>query len=108
MGVPAHSAYGASKAALRSLARTFAAEPKARKIRVNSLSPGPIDTPIMDGQAQTKEDADALRKLYAEGNPMGRLGQAEEIAAAALFLASDDSSYSTGIDLIADGGVTQL
>lgn len=108
IGVPQHSAYSASKAALRSLARTFAAELKGRRIRVNTLSPGPIDTPIFDGQGKTKEDVDALKKLYADWNPMGRIGRADEVAAATLFLASDESSFSTGIDLIVDGGQTQL
>lgn len=108
IGVPQHSAYSASKAALRSLARTFAAELKGRRIRVNTLSPGPIDTPIFDGQGKTKEEVDALKKLYADWNPMGRIGRADEVAAATLFLASDESSFSTGIDLIVDGGQTQL
>ncbi len=108
IGVPEHSAYSASKAALRSLARTFAAELKGRKIRVNTLSPGPIDTPIFDGQGETKEDVEAIKKLYAGWNPMGRIGKAEEVAAATLFLSSDESSFSTGIDLVVDGGQTQL
>lgn len=107
-GFPAHSTYSASKAALRSFARTFAAELKGRGIRVNSLSPGAIDTPILESQFATQEEADGARKAYAQLTPLGRLGRAEEMAAAALFLASDDSSYSTGIDLIADGGLTQL
>lgn len=108
IGVPQHSTYSASKAALRSLSRTFAAELKDRGIRVNTLSPGPIDTPIFDGQGETKEDVDALKKLYADWNPMGRIGRADEVAAATLFLASDESSFSTGIDLVVDGGQTQL
>lgn len=108
IGVPEHSAYSASKAALRSFSRTFAAELKGRRIRVNTLSPGPVDTPIFDTQAETKEGAEAIKKLYADYNPMGRIGKAEELAAAALFLASDESSFSTGIDLVSDGGQTQL
>lgn len=108
IGVPEHSVYSASKAALRSLSRTFAAELKGRRIRVNTLSPGPVDTPIFDTQAETKEGAEAIKKLYADYNPMGRIGKAEELAAAALFLASDESSFSTGIDLVSDGGQTQL
>lgn len=108
IGVPEHSAYSASKAALRSLGRTLAAELKGRRIRVNTLSPGPVDTPIFDGQAPTQDEVAALKKLYAEWSPMGRIGRAEEIAAAALFLASEESSFSTGIDLVADGGQTQL
>jgi NAD(P)-dependent dehydrogenase (short-subunit alcohol dehydrogenase family) len=107
-GFPAHSTYSASKAALRSFTRTFAAELKGRGIRVNSLSPGATDTTILEGQFASREEADGARKAYAQLTPLGRLGRAEEIATAALFLASDDSSYSTGIDLIADGGLTQL
>jgi NAD(P)-dependent dehydrogenase (short-subunit alcohol dehydrogenase family) len=108
MGVPGHSTYAATKAAVRSFSRTWAAELKGRGIRVNTLSPGAIDTPIMDSQSDTKEGADAIRAQYASMTPMGRVGRPEEMAAAALFLASDDSSFSTGIDLVADGGLTQL
>lgn len=108
IGVPEHSAYSASKAALRSLGRVFAAELRERKIRVNTLSPGPVDTPIFDGQSPTREGSEAIKKLYADWNPMGRIGRVEELAAAALFLASEESSFSTGIDLVADGGQTQL
>ncbi len=107
-GIPMHSVYSATKAAMRSFARTFAAELKDRRIRVNSLSPGPIDTPIIDSQFKTKEEADQTRIAYASLTPLGRLGRAEEMAAAVLYLASDDSSYSTGIDLVADGGISQL
>ena len=107
-GVPAYSAYAASKAAVRSFARTFAVELKDRGIRVNSLSPGAIDTPIIDSQFKTKEEADGARTTYAQMTPLGRIGKPEEMAAAALFLASDESSFSTGADLVADGGITQL
>jgi NAD(P)-dependent dehydrogenase (short-subunit alcohol dehydrogenase family) len=107
-GLPAHSTYSATKAAVRSFARTWAAELKDRGIRVNVLSPGPVDTPIIDSQFKTKDEADSARKLFAQMTPLGRIGRPEEMAAAALFLASDDSSYSTGIDLVADGGITQL
>ncbi len=108
IGVPEHSVYSASKAALRSFSRTFAAELKGRKIRVNTLSPGPVDTPIFETQADTKEGQEAIKQLYAGFLPMQRIGNSEEIAAAALFLASDESSFSTGIDLVSDGGQTQL
>lgn len=108
VGVSEHSTYSASKAALRSLSRTFAAELKGRKIRVNTLSPGPVDTPIFDGQGSSKEEIEATKNAYAQWIPMGRLGKPEELASAALFLASDESSFSTGIDLVADGGQTQL
>jgi len=107
-GFPAHGTYSATKAALRSFARTWAAELKDRNIRVNTLSPGAIDTPIIDGQFETKEQADGARAMFAQMTPLGRIGRPEEMASAVLFLASDESSYSTGIDLIADGGITQL
>ncbi|MGD9696692.1 MAG: SDR family NAD(P)-dependent oxidoreductase [Thermoleophilia bacterium] len=108
VGFPAYTAYSASKAAMRSFGRSWAAELKERGVRVNVLSPGPIDTPIIDLQFATKEQADATREQFAGIIPMGRLGRAEEVAAAALFLACDDSSFSTGIDLVVDGGQTQL
>lgn len=107
-GFPAHATYSASKAAIRSFARTFAAELKDRGIRVNSLSPGAVDTPIIESQFRTKEEADGARATYAQMTPLGRIGKPEEMAAAALFLASDESSFSTGTDLVADGGITQL
>ena len=107
-GLPAHGTYSATKAALRSFARTWAAELKGRGIRVNTLSPGAIDTPIIDGQFQTKEQADGARAMFAQMTPLGRIGRPMEMAAAVFFLASGESSYSTGIDLVADGGLTQL
>ncbi|MDE1906249.1 MAG: SDR family oxidoreductase [Rhodospirillales bacterium] len=107
-GLPAHGTYSATKAAVRSFARTWAMELKERGIRVNTLSPGAIDTPIIDGQFKTKEEADGARAMFAQLTPLGRIGRPEEMATAALFLASDDSSYSTGIDLVADGGLTQV
>lgn len=107
-GVPVYTTYSATKAALRSFARTWAAELKERPIRVNVLSPGPVDTPIIDKQFETKSEADAMRDQFAQMVPLGRIGRAEEMAAAALFLASNDSSYSTGIDLVADGGFSQI
>jgi NAD(P)-dependent dehydrogenase (short-subunit alcohol dehydrogenase family) len=107
-GFPAHSTYSATKAAVRSFSRSWAAELKDRGVRVNTLSPGAVDTPIIDGQFKTKEEADGARAMFAQMTPLGRIGRAEEIAVAALFLASSDSSFSTGIDLVVDGGVTQL
>lgn len=107
-GFPQHGTYSATKAAIRSFSRTWAAELKDRGIRVNTLSPGAIDTPIIDGQFKTKAEADGARSLFAQMTPLGRIGRADEMAAAALFLASEDSSFSTGIDLVADGGLTQL
>jgi len=107
-GLPEHGTYAATKAAVRSFARTWAMELKDRGIRVNTLSPGPVETPIIDGQFTTKEEADAARAFFAGITPLGRIGRPEEMAAAILFLASDDSSFSTGIDLVADGGITQV
>jgi NAD(P)-dependent dehydrogenase (short-subunit alcohol dehydrogenase family) len=107
-GLPEHGTYAATKAAVRSFARTWAMELKDRGIRVNTLSPGPVETPIIDGQFKSKEEADRARAFFAGITPLGRIGRPEEMAAAILFLASDDSSFSTGIDLVADGGITQV
>ncbi|WP_250528179.1 SDR family oxidoreductase [Caballeronia sp. GAWG2-1] len=107
-GFPDFGVYAATKAAIRSFTRTWASEFKGRGIRVNTLSPGMIETPIVDGLFSSKEEADGARAMFKQITPLGRIGRADEIAAAALFLASDESSYSTGIDLIADGGITQL
>jgi len=107
-GLPGHGAYGATKAALRSLAKTWTVELKERGIRVNTLSPGATDTPIIDGQFSTKAQADGAREAFSSKTPLGRLGRPEELAAAALFLASDNSSYITGIDLPVDGGFAQV
>lgn len=103
-GAPERTAYSASKAAVRSFARTWAAELKGRGIRVNTVSPGPIDTPILD----TQNNPQALRAALAAMVPLARLGRAEEVAAAVLFLAADDNRYTTGTDLVVDGGHTQL
>ena len=112
LAVPAnrygHSVYNATKAAIRSLVRTAASELLASGIRVNTLSPGPVDTPIIEGQVGSPEAAEVFRKRAASVVPLGRIGRAEELAAAALFLASDESSFSTGTDLVVDGGMTQL
>jgi NAD(P)-dependent dehydrogenase (short-subunit alcohol dehydrogenase family) len=105
MGIPGHTAYAATKAALRSYTRTWAAEFKDRGIRVNMLSPGVTDTPILDSQSETRED---LVSMYKSMVPLGRLARAEEMAGAALFLASNQSSYMTGADLMNDGGIGQV
>jgi NAD(P)-dependent dehydrogenase (short-subunit alcohol dehydrogenase family) len=107
-GLPEHATYSATKAAIRSFVRTWATELKDRGIRVNNLSPGAIETPIIAGQFKTAAEADAAKAIFAGITPLGRIGRADEMARAILFLASDDSSYSTGIDLVADGGLTQL
>ncbi|HLZ86566.1 MAG TPA: glucose 1-dehydrogenase [Puia sp.] len=107
-GFPFYGVYAATKAAMRSFTRSWAAELKERRIRVNSLSPGPVETPIIDSQFKTKAEGDAIRAQFAQMVPMGRIGNAEEMAAAIYFLASEESSYSTGIDLVADGGFSQI
>lgn len=107
-GYPAYSTYAATKAALRSFVRTWTTELKDRKIRANVISPGAVETPIIDGQFPTKEAADGAREWFKSIIPLGRLGEPEEIASAALFLASDESSYVLGNDLIVDGGATAV
>ena len=107
-GFPAFSVYSASKAAVRSFARTWTSDLKARKIRVNTLSPGTIDTPILDGLGATKEETDKLKAGFADLIPLGRMGTSDEIAKVALFLASDDSSFVTGVELFVDGGAAQV
>ena len=102
-GVPGYSVVSATKAAVRSLARTFSAELLPRGIRVNALSPGSIETPIFGKLGLVVEP-----QKWAEGIPMKRIGRAEEMAKAALFLASDDSSYMAGAELVVDGGKTQI
>ncbi|TPM26888.1 glucose 1-dehydrogenase [Mesorhizobium sp. B2-3-5] len=107
-GVPGYGTYTASKAAVRGFARTWTAELLDRGIRVNTISPGPFDTPIMDLQADTPEGRAAVRVGWAAAVPMKRLGRPEELAAAALFLASDESSFVAGIDLVVDGGAAAV
>jgi NAD(P)-dependent dehydrogenase (short-subunit alcohol dehydrogenase family) len=107
MGIPNHTTYAATKAANRSYARTWAAEFKGRGIRVNTLSPGVTDTPILEGQSE-EAGRDDVVKMYLDMIPLGRLAEAVEIANAAVFLGSDQSSYVTGADLMADGGVGQV
>jgi NAD(P)-dependent dehydrogenase (short-subunit alcohol dehydrogenase family) len=103
---PGYSVYSASKAAVRSFARTWMLELKDRGIRVNAISPGPIDTPIFDAAA--KEKSEEMKAGFAAAIPIGRMGRAEELAAAVLFLASEESSFVTGIELFVDGGTAQI
>jgi NAD(P)-dependent dehydrogenase (short-subunit alcohol dehydrogenase family) len=107
-GLGIASAYSASKAAVRSLARSFSAELLNRKIRVNVLSPGAVDTPIFGRGGGSKEEVDGTKAFFASAAPAKRLGTVEEIAAGYLFLASDDSSYMLGAELVIDGGVKTL
>lgn len=107
LGYAHHTAYAATKATNRSYARTWAAEFKDRGIRVNTLSPGLTDTPILDAQAKGMERQEVING-YVSAIPIGRAADAAEIANAALFLASDQSSYVTGSDLMVDGGIGQV
>lgn len=105
-GLPNNSVYAASKAALRSMARTFARELLPHGVRVNAVSPGPIDTGILD-RSMAPEAARALKAQMAANNPMGRFGTPDEIAAAVIFLAFE-ATFTTGAELAVDGGVSQL
>jgi NAD(P)-dependent dehydrogenase (short-subunit alcohol dehydrogenase family) len=107
-GSPATSVYSASKAAVRSFARTFAAELVDRGIRVNVVSPGPIETPIFGRTGLPQEAIDDFSKNIKASNPMKRFGKPDEVGNAVLFLASSEASYITGVDLNVDGGAGQL
>ena len=107
-GMVGGTIYGPSKAALRSFGRNFAAELAPRKIRVNTISPGPIETPIFDKTGMTDEQKQDFMNSVTDMVALGRPGQADEIAAAALYFASDESSYTTGTELFVDGGMASL
>ncbi|RKE38273.1 NAD(P)-dependent dehydrogenase (short-subunit alcohol dehydrogenase family) [Paraburkholderia sp. BL23I1N1] len=107
-GLPGRSTYSATKAALRSLARTWTSELKDRNIRTNVLSPGAVETPMFNEQYPSQHAAAEARRQITSMTPLNRLGRPEEIAAAALFLASDESSFIAGIDLPVDGGLTAV
>ena len=107
-GFEASTVYNATKAAIRSFARTWTVDLKQRKIRVNAISPGPIDTPVFNGLAQTEEQIEQIKTSLVASVPMGRMGSPDEVAKAVSFLASDDSSYVTGIELFVDGGMAQI
>ncbi len=106
-GIPAFGAYAASKAAIRSLSRTWAAELVDRKIRVNTVVPGPVETPGLKGLAPQGQEQELLDGEMAKV-PMGRLGRPDEIASAVVFLASDQSSFMTGSEMFVDGGSAQV
>ncbi len=107
-GVEKTSVYSATKAAVRSFARTWTVDLRHRKIRVNAISPGPIDTPIFSNLMQNEEQSEQFKKNIVNTVPMGRMGTPDEIAKVVSFLASDDSSYITGIELFVDGGLAQI
>ena len=107
-GLPSNSVYSATKAAVRSFARTWTTDLKDRRIRVNAVSPGSIDTPGLKGLLASSDAGQQRLKNISNAVPLGRLGTPDEIAKAVVFLASDDSSYVTGTELFVDGGFAQV
>ena len=107
-GFSSNSVYSATKAAVRSFARTWTTDMKSRRIRVNAISPGSTDTPGLRGLWGSSEAGQQRAKAVASLVPLGRLGTPDEIAKAVVFLASDDSSYVTGVELFVDGGMAQV
>jgi NAD(P)-dependent dehydrogenase (short-subunit alcohol dehydrogenase family) len=107
-GLPATSVYSATKAAVRSFARTWTADLKSRGIRVNAVSPGSIDTPGLNDLLASSEVGEQRRQAITGAVPLGRFGTPDEIANAVVFLASDDASYVTGAELFVDGGFAQV
>jgi len=103
-----NSVYSATKAAVRSFARTWTTDLKDRRIRVNAISPGPIETPGLRGLMGSSEAGQERMKGIAAGVPLGRLGVPDDIAKAAVFLAGDDSSFVTGTEVFVDGGFAQV
>jgi NAD(P)-dependent dehydrogenase (short-subunit alcohol dehydrogenase family) len=108
MGMPGSGIYAASKAALRSLVRVLAAELLERRIRVNAVSPGPVETAIISKTGIPQALLEQVRTNLQQSAPLKRFGQPEEIAKAVLFLASDEASFVLGEELVVDGGWTQL
>jgi len=109
LAAPANVVYAASKAGLRAVTRIFAVELVAQGIRVNMVSPGPTETPILyRNPGMDEKAADALRQMMIANTPMKRMGTPEEIARAVLFLSSEEASFITGVDLFVDGGVIEL
>ena len=107
-GLPTNSVYSATKAAVRSFARTWTTDLKDRRIRVNAVSPGSTDTPGARDLLASSEVGEQRKKMIATVTPLGRFGTPDEIAKAVVFLACDDSSYVTGIELFVDGGLAQV
>ena len=106
-GFESFSVYGASKAAVRSFARSWMMDLKDKKIRVNAVSPGPIETPAINGLAEDEEQAKQFKDAFVSQIPLGRIGQPEEVASTVAFLASGDSSFINGSEIFTDGGMNQ-
>ena len=107
-GFSSNSVYSATKAAVRSFARTWTTDLKDRRIRVNTVSPGFTDTPGLSDLLASAEVGEERKKMISKSVPLGRFGTSDEIAKAVVFLASDDSSYITGTELFVDGGFAQV
>ena len=107
-GLSSNSIYSATKAAIRSFARTWTTDLKGRRIRVNAISPGTIDTPGLNDLLASGEAGEQRRKMVASAIPLGRFGRPDEVAKAVVFLASDESSYITGAEIFVDGGFAQV
>ena len=107
-GLPSNSVYSATKAAVRSFARTWTTDLKERRIRVNAVSPGSIETPGANDLLASSPTGEQRRKMISNAIPLGRRGTPDEIAGAVVFLASDDASYVTGTELFVDGGFAQV
>ena len=107
-GLASNSVYSATKAAVRSFARTWTTDLRTRRIRVNAVSPGSIDTPGLSELLESSETGQQRLKMLSTAVPLGRLGKPDEIASAVVFLASDDASYITGAELFVDGGFAQV
>src|SRR5262252_8089277 len=107
-GLAANSVYSATKAAVRSFARTWTTDLKDRRIRVNAISPGSIETPGLNDLLASSDAGERRRKMISGSVPLGRFGTPDEIAKAVVFLASDDASYITGTELFVDGGIAQV
>jgi len=107
-GLSANSVYSATKASIRSFARTWTTDLKHRRIRVNAISPGTIDTPGLNELLASSEVGEQRRKMISNAIPLGRFGTPAEVAKAVVFLASDDGSYVTGTELFVDGGFAQV
>jgi NAD(P)-dependent dehydrogenase (short-subunit alcohol dehydrogenase family) len=107
-GLSSNSVYSATKASIRSFARTWTTDLKHRGIRVNAISPGTIDTPGLNNLLASGEAGEQRRKMVASAIPLGRFGRPDEVAQAVVFLASDESSYITGAEIFVDGGFAQV